>query len=284
MKQPVLIVEGWESATWRERLGLFEIMIFCVSMSYFVDIAVGCQPFPTSLRRFCFKFKVVPLQHTHLRGLWNVCECSVKCAHCISPNVFHVCLLWETNLTDNTLRVCFKLKQNCNTWKRKLFGTDISAYQTCAHCLCCYVHVHLECCLDGVVSHKCIYKHMVFVVSTRCLWIILCLRVFVCMAFHSSPLCAAVLVWAFVTSYDLVVVLQKPVLLSVNASGFFVLFLGFFSSRTALYVLLCYLCFQLLFAWHPAVGILLFSVLNHASCEHGLYPPPVYINQFSVVR
>lgn len=86
-------------------------MIFCVSMSYFVDIAVGCQPFPPSLRWFCFKVKVVALPHAHFRGLCNVCECSVKCAYCTFPHVFCVSLLSESDVTDDTLRACFKLRE-----------------------------------------------------------------------------------------------------------------------------------------------------------------------------
>lgn len=122
--------------------------------------------------------------------------------------------------------------------------------------------MHLVCCLDGAVSHKCIYMHIVFA-STLCLWIILCLRVFVCMAFHFFPLCAQLLcpcifLFLFCT----------PVLLSVNASFLFIFLL--FSCCTAL----CYRCFQLVCAWHPTVYCPEPPFLHARPL-----PPPVYINR-----
>lgn len=118
--------------------------------------------------------------------------------------------------------------------------------------------MHLVCCLDGAVSHKCIYMHIVFA-STLCLWIILCLRVFVCMAFHFFPLCAAVLLPAFVPLYLLVLILHtRP---SVCQCFIFIFFYFVPAAR---------LCAIGASSW-CVLGILLFTVLNHRACMLGLY-------------
>lgn len=123
--------------------------------------------------------------------------------------------------------------------------------------------MHLVCCLDGAVSHKCIYMHIVFASILR-LWIILCLRVFVCMAFHFFPLCAAVLVPAFVPLYLLVLILHtRP---SV-CQCFTVLFFFYFFPAARLCTCCCAICAS---SW-CLLGIRLFTVLNHRSCMHGLY-------------
>lgn len=90
--------------------------------------------------------------------------------------------------------------------------------------------------------------------------------VFVCMAFHFFPLCAAVLLPAFVPLYLLVLILHtRP-----SVCQCFIFFFLLFSCCTAL----CYRCFQLVCAWHPAVYCPEPPFLHARPL-----PPPVYINR-----
>lgn len=126
------------------------------------------------------------------------------------------------------------------------------------------MYMHLVCCLDGAVSHKCIYMHIVFA-STLCLWIILCL----CVCMHGISLlplmcsCVASSFCALVSSCSYS---AHPSFCLSMLHFFFLLF----SCCTAL----CYRCFQLVCAWHPAVYCPEPPFLHARPL-----PPPVYINR-----
>ncbi len=66
----------------------------CVSMSYFVDIYVGCRPFPPSLRWFSFlsrvKVKVAcPAALCKvLSGLLGLFRCESVCVYCEACSLF----------------------------------------------------------------------------------------------------------------------------------------------------------------------------------------------------